>query len=114
MKIEGRGKALRIYIGESDSWHGRPLYQAIVRRLREEGFAGATVLRGIEGFGAHSRLHTARVLRMSEDLPVLIEVIDREDRIRGALPIVDEMVTEGLVTLEDVDVLFYRANEKKA
>jgi PII-like signaling protein len=110
VKIEGHGKALRIYIGESDSWHGRPLYQAIVKRLREEGLAGATVLRGIEGFGAHSRLHTARILRMSEDLPVLIEVIDREDRIRQLLPILDEMVTEGLVTLEDVDVIFYRAN----
>jgi uncharacterized protein len=113
VKIEGRGKALRVYIGESDSWHGRPLYQAIVKRLREEGLAGATVLRGVEGFGARSRLHTTRILRMSEDLPVLIEVIDREDRIRRALPILDEMVTEGLITLEDVDVLFYRANEKK-
>jgi uncharacterized protein len=112
VKIEGRRKALRIYIGESDTWHGRPLYQAIVRRLREEGLAGATVLRGIEGFGAHSRLHTARILRLSEDLPLVIEVVDREDRIRNALPILDEMVTEGLITLEDVDVLVYRANQK--
>jgi uncharacterized protein len=109
VKIEGHGKALRIYIGESDTWHGRPLYQAIVRRLREEGIAGATVLRGIEGFGAHSRLHTARILRLSEDLPLVIEVVDREDRIRSTLPILDEMVTEGLITLEDVDVLVYRA-----
>jgi uncharacterized protein len=112
VKIEGRRKALRIYIGESDTWHGRPLYQAIVRRLREEGLAGATVLRGIEGFGAHSRLHTARILRLSEDLPLVIEVVDREDRIQQTLPILDEMVTEGLITLEDVDVLVYRANEK--
>jgi uncharacterized protein len=112
VKIEGRRKALRIYIGESDTWHGRPLYQAIVRRLREEGLAGATVLRGIEGFGAHSRLHTARILRLSEDLPLVIEVVDREDRIGKMLPILDEMVTEGLITLEDVDVLVYRANEK--
>lgn len=109
MKIEGPGKILRVYIGESDTWQGRPLYQAIVRRLREQGIAGATVLRGIEGFGAHSRLHTARILRLSEDLPIVIEVVDREDRIRDVLPILDEMVTEGLVTIEDVDVLVYRA-----
>ncbi|GIU88995.1 MAG: hypothetical protein KatS3mg010_0094 [Acidimicrobiia bacterium] len=109
MKIEGAGKILRVYIGESDTWQGRPLYQAIVRRLREQGIAGATVLRGIEGFGAHSRLHTARILRLSEDLPIVIEVVDREDRIRDVLPILDEMVTEGLVTIEDVEVLVYRA-----
>jgi PII-like signaling protein len=112
VKIEGRGKALRIYIGESDTWHGRPLYQAIVRRLRAEGLAGATVLRGIEGFGAHSRLHTTRILRLSEDLPLVIEVVDREDRIRSTLPMLDEMVTEGLITLEDVEVLVYRAPEQ--
>jgi PII-like signaling protein len=110
VKIEGHQKALRIYIGESDTWHGRPLYQAIVRRLREEGLAGATVLRGIEGFGAHSRLHTTRILRLSQDLPLVIEVVDREDRVRQMLPILDEMVAEGLITLEDVDVLVYRAN----
>lgn len=109
MKIEGPGKILRVYIGESDTWQGRPLYQAIVRRLREQGIAGATVLRGIEGFGAHSRLHTARILRLSEDLPIVIEVVDREYRIRDVLPILDEMVTEGLVTIEDVEVLVYRA-----
>jgi PII-like signaling protein len=111
VKIEGPGKILRVHIGESDTWQGRPLYQAIVRRLREQGLAGATVLRGIEGFGAHSRLHTARILRLSEDLPIVIEVVDREDRIRDALPILDEMVTEGLVTIEDVEVLVYRAPE---
>lgn len=109
MKIEGPGKILRVHIGESDTWQGRPLYQVIVRRLREQGVAGATVLRGIEGFGAHSRLHTARILRLSEDLPIVIEVVDREDRIRDVLPILDEMVTEGLVTIEDVEVLVYRA-----
>jgi len=111
VKIEGPGKILRVYIGESDTWHGRPLYQAIVRRLREQGLAGATVLRGIEGFGAHSRLHTARILRLSDDLPIVIEVVDREDRVREVLPILDEMVTEGLVTIEDVEVLVYRAPE---
>jgi PII-like signaling protein len=112
VKIEGEGQLLRIFIGESDHWHGRPLYQAIVHRLREEGLAGATVLRGIEGFGAHSRLHTARILRLSEDLPVVIEVVDRADRIERVLPILDEMVPEGMVTLERVHVLMYRADAK--
>ena len=109
MKIEGQGKLLRIYIGESDRWDGAPLYQAIVRRLREEGLAGATVIRGIEGFGAHSRLHTARILRLSEDLPLLIEVVDQEERIQQVLPILEEMIPEGLVTLENVEILHYRA-----
>lgn len=111
MKIEGEGKLLRIFIGESDSWHGKPLYEAIVRRLRKEGLAGATVIRGIEGFGAHSRLHTARILRLSEDLPLVIEVVDQEDRIAKVMPILDEMVTEGLVTLERVEIVAYRAPE---
>jgi len=111
VRIEGRGKILRIFIGESDTWHGAPLYQAIVRRLREEGFAGATVLRGIEGFGAHSRIHTARILQLSADLPIIVEVVDRPERIERALPIIDEMVREGLVTLEDVDVVSYRSGE---
>jgi uncharacterized protein len=111
MRIEGLGKLLRIFIGESDTWHGKPLYEAIVRRLREEGLAGATVLRGIEGFGAHSRLHTARILRLSEDLPLLIEVVDKADAIEKVLPILDEMVTEGLVTMENVEIVKYRAEE---
>lgn len=114
MKIEGQGKLLRIFIGESDRWEGRPLYQAIVRRLREEGFAGATVIRGIEGFGAHSHLHTARILRLSEDLPLLIEVVDSEDRMQQLLPIIEEMIPEGLVTLENVEILAYRANRERA
>jgi uncharacterized protein len=109
VKLEGSGKLLRIFIGETDTWHGKPLYEAIVRRLREEGLAGATVLRGIEGFGAHSRLHTARILRLSEDLPLVIEVVDTEDKIQAILPVLDEMVTEGLVTLETVTVIAYRA-----
>jgi PII-like signaling protein len=114
MKIEGQGKLLRIFIGESDHWEGRPLYQAIVRRLREEGMAGATVIRGIEGFGAHSHLHTARILRLSEDLPLLIEVVDQADRIQRVLPILEEMIPEGLVTLENVEILAYRAGEPTA
>jgi uncharacterized protein len=109
MKIEGTGLLVRIYIGESDHWHGKPLYQAIVELLRERGLAGATVLRGIEGFGAKAHLHTTRLLRLSEDLPVLIEVVDQEDRIRAILPELDSMVGDGLITLEKVEVIAYRA-----
>jgi PII-like signaling protein len=111
VKIEGTtGLLARIYIGESDTWHGRPLYEAIVHLLRERGLAGATVLRGIEGFGAKAHLHTTRILRLSEDLPVLIEVVDQEDRLRAILPELDAMVADGLITLEKVEVLAYRAN----
>lgn len=109
MRLEGHGQLLRIFIGESDTWHGRPLYQALVQRFREDGLAGATVLRGIEGFGAKSHLHTARILRLSEDLPLVIEVVDTEDKITAFLPVLDEMVSDGLVTLERVQVLAYRA-----
>ena len=109
MKIEGVGLLVRIYIGESDHWHGKPLYQAIVELLRERRLAGATVLRGIEGFGANAHLHTTRLLRLSEDLPVLIEVVDQEDRIRAVLPELDSMVVDGLITLEKVEVIAYRA-----
>ncbi|SEH10557.1 DUF190 domain-containing protein [Thermoleophilum album] len=109
MRIEGPGKLLRIFIGESDRRGGKPLYQVIVETLREHGLAGATVLRGIEGFGAHSRLHTYRLLRLSEDLPIVIEVVDSEQRIDAVLPILDEMVEEGLVTLERVEVIAYRS-----
>ena len=111
MKIEGKGLLARIYIGESDRWHGRPLYEAIVHLLRERGIAGATVIRGIEGFGAKQHLHTTRILRLSEDLPVLIEVVDEEERLRAVLPELDAMVSEGLMTLERVEVLAYRANK---
>lgn len=110
MKIEGEGKLLRIFIGESDRWHGRPLYQAIVERVRQEGLAGATVIRGIEGFGADSRLHTARILRLSEDLPVLIEIVDSAEQIDRILPVLDEMVGEGMVTVERVEVIAYRGS----
>lgn len=109
MKLEGEGRLLRIFIGESDRWHGKPLYQAIVEHLRAEGIAGATVLRAIEGFGAKSHLHTSRILRLSEDLPLVIEVVDREEQIQRILPGLDEMVGEGLVTLERVEVITYRA-----
>jgi uncharacterized protein len=109
VKLEGEGKLLRIFIGESDKHGRKPLYQAIVEMLREEGMAGATVLRGIEGFGATSRLHTARILRLSEDLPIVIEVADTAERIEAIMPKIDEMVSEGMVTLERVEVVSYRA-----
>ena len=108
MKLEGEGKLLRLFIGESDTWHGKPLYQAIVERVRGDGLAGATVIRGIEGFGSSSRLHTSRILRLSEDLPVVIEIVDTAERIDAVLPVLDEMVSEGMVTVERVDVIAYR------
>ena len=109
MRLTGQGTLLRVFIGESDTWHGRPLYQAIVRRLREEGLAGATVLRAIEGFGAKSHLHTSRLLRLSEDLPLVIEVVDTAENIDRVLPLLDEMIGDGLVTLEKVQVVMCRA-----
>jgi uncharacterized protein len=114
MKLEGTGLLVRIYIGESDHWHGRPLYQAIVEFLREKHIAGATVLRGIEGFGARSRLHTTRILRLSEDLPILIEIVDEESRLRAILPELDAMVADGLITLEKVEVIAYRGTAPDA
>jgi hypothetical protein len=109
VRLEGEGTLLRVYIGELDKWEGRPLYEAIVLRARKVGLAGATVLRGPLGFGAHSRLHTAKILRLSEDLPVLIEIVDRAEKIEAFLPELDRMVADGLVTLEKVRVLTYRA-----
>lgn len=111
MKLEGTGLLVRIYLGESDTWHGRPLYQSIVERLRERGLAGATVLRGIEGFGARQHLHSTRILSLSQDLPILIEAVDTEEKVRGVLPDLDEMLGDGLITLEKVDVITYRAGE---
>ena len=113
MKIPEQGKLLRIFVGESDRWHHQPLYEAIVLKARELGLAGATVLRGPMGFGANSRLHTAKILRLSMDLPMVIEIVDTDDKIKQLLPHLEEMVLEGLVTLEDVQVLKYRANQGK-
>jgi PII-like signaling protein len=112
MKLEGEGKLLRLFIGESDTWHGKPLYQAIVERVRELGLAGATVLRGIEGFGADSRLHMSRILRLSEDLPVVIEIVDTPEQIDRVVPILDEMVGEGMLTLERVQIVSYRSSDE--
>jgi uncharacterized protein len=109
MKIPEEGYLLRIFIGESDKWHGRPLYEAIVVKARELHMAGATVLRGPMGFGAQIRLHTAKILRLSEDLPMVIEIVDSKEKLDELLPHIDEMVQEGLVTLERVQVIKYRA-----
>ena len=108
MQLPSEAQLLRIFIGESDKHHGRPLHEAIVRLAHEKGLAGATVLHGVMGFGAHSRVHTAKILRLSEDLPIVIEIVDQPDRIADFLPLVDEMIGEGLVTLEDVRVIAYR------
>jgi PII-like signaling protein len=107
--LEGEQWMARIFIGESDRWHGRPLADALVERLRKEGFAGATVLRGLAGFGARSVVHTAHLLELSQDLPLVIEVVDTEEHVKRLEPILDEMVADGLVTLEKVRVLRYKA-----
>lgn len=106
--MHGRAVWLRVYIGEADRWQGKPLHEAIVELFHTRGLAGATVLRGVEGFGAHSRIHTARILRMSEDLPLVIEAIDARERIEAILPSLDEMVGDGLVIQIEVDVISYR------
>jgi PII-like signaling protein len=114
MKLPEDGYLLRIFVGESDRWHGTPLYEAIVLKARELHLAGATVLRGQMGFGANSRLHTAKIMRLSEDLPMIIEIVDAKEKIDTLLPAIDAMVQEGLVTLEKVTVIKYRANAKPA
>lgn len=108
MRLEGEGELLRIFIGESDRHEGKPLFEAIVQLARKRGLAGATVLRGLEGFGAHSRVHTAKLLRLSEDLPIVIELVDKPDRIEAFLPDLDAMVVEGMITLEKVRIIKYR------
>jgi PII-like signaling protein len=113
MTLPSTGQILRIYIGESDRCHHQPLYESIVLKARETGLAGATVFRGAMGFGASSHLHTAKILRLSMDLPVLIEIVDTAEKIAGFLPFLDEVVTDGLVTLEDVRILKYRAGIAK-
>jgi PII-like signaling protein len=114
MKIPEEGYLLRVFIGESDHWHHQPLYEAIVLKARELHLAGATVLRGPMGFGAGSRIHTTKILRLSEDLPMVIEIVDSKEKIDELLPHIDQMVQEGLVTLEKVRVIKYRANGPKA
>ena len=111
MEVPRESVLLRIFIGESDRSGRQPLYEAIVLRAREMHLAGATVLRGPMGYGKSSRLHTAKILRLSEDLPMVIEIVDVEEKIHDFLPLLDEMVVEGLITLETVHVLRYRARE---
>ncbi|MCS7058483.1 MAG: DUF190 domain-containing protein [Meiothermus sp.] len=107
MKLQGEARLLRIFIGEADHWHGKPLHEAIVLEARRLGLAGASVFKGFQGYGAHSRIHSAKVLQLAEDLPVLVEIVDTEEKIREFLPALDRMVQEGLVTLEKVEVIRY-------
>jgi|SRR5581483_3973335 len=109
--LDGEQVLVRIFMGEGDKWHHQPLSTALLARLRKEGFAGATVFHGVAGFGAHSVMHTTHILRLSEDLPVLVEIVDTEERVQALLPILDEMVQEGLVTMEKVRVLKYSARK---
>lgn len=111
MKLFTEAKLLRVFIGESDKYEGRPLYQVIVERARERELAGATVLRGYIGFGANSRIHSARILRLSEDLPMVIEIVDEPERINEFAAELDTMIKEGLVTLENIQVIIYRHDE---
>jgi len=107
-RFEGDRTLMRIYIGESDKWHGKLLYEAIIELFRQEGFCGATVLRGIGGYGSSSRYHTVMILRLAEDLPVIIEVVEGSERIEQILPRFDEMLDGGLITLEKAHVILYR------
>jgi len=111
MILPKKGKLLRIFIGENDRHEGLPLYEWIVRQARENGLAGATVLRGLEGYGAHSRLHKAKILRLSSDLPLVVEIVDTEEKIQAFLPLIDDAVAEGLATVERVEVHFYRSGK---
>lgn len=113
MNIPGTSELLRIFIGESDRFHHQPLYEAIVMKAREMGMAGATVFRGAMGFGASSHLHTAKILRLSMDLPVLIEIVDAPEKIAGFLPFLDEVIKDGLVTIEQVRVVKYHGGVAK-
>jgi PII-like signaling protein len=113
MKIHRDAQLMRIFIGESDRWQGKPLYEAIIFKAREMGIAGATMLRGLMGFGAASRIHTAKILRLSEDLPIVIEIVDSHDKVAEFLPVVESMVQEGLITLETVKIIQYRASADK-
>jgi PII-like signaling protein len=111
MQIPEEAQLLRIFIGESDKWKGLPLYEAIILKAREMGIAGATMLRGLMGYGANSRIHTAKILRLSEDLPIVVEIVDGTEKISALLPMIQEMVGDGLVTLENVLVLQYRGGK---
>lgn len=111
MQLPEEAELLRIFVGENDTFGGRPLYEVIVYEARKRGMAGATVLRGVMGFGAHTRMHTAKVLRLSEELPMIIEIVDKPERIAEFLPELDRMIKEGLITLERARVLIYRPGQ---
>ena len=113
MKLPEQGLLLRIFIGESDKYKGMSLYEAIVLKARKLKMAGVTVTKGIMGFGAHSHLHSAKILSLSDDLPIIIEIVDTEDRINSLLPFLDEHIKDGMVTLEKVRVIKYRACERE-
>lgn len=107
------GQLLRIFIGESDRHEGLPLYEWLVRKAREHHMAGATVVRGLQGFGAHSRVHTAKILRLSQDLPIVIEIVDTKEKIDSFLTLVDAVIDEGIATLEEIHIHFYRAGKQE-
>ena len=111
-KFDGERTLMRIHIGESDKWHGKPLHEAIVELVRKEGFSGATVLRGVGGFGGSSTYHTDKILRLSQDLPIVVEIVEATERIEKILARLDEMVEGGLITLEKVRVILYRSARK--
>ena len=102
------GSLLRIFIGEDDKHEGMPLFEWIIQKARKHSLAGATVLRGLEGFGAHNRMHTAKILRLASDLPIVIEIVDAKDKIEAFIPVIDSAIAEGMVTIESVEVRFYR------
>lgn len=110
MRLPSEAKLLRIFIGEADKYEGKPLYEVIINLARQKGMAGATVIRGLMGFGAHTRMHTAKILRLSEDLPIVIEIVDEPEKIEAFLPEIDQMIREGLVTLEKIGVIAYRSD----
>ena len=110
-RFEGERTLMRIYVGESDRWHGKLLYEAIIQLFRQEGIGGATVLRGVGGYGSSSRYHTDKILRLSQDLPIIIEVVEYSERIEKLLPRLDEMVDGGMITLEKAHVILYRSKQ---
>ena len=110
--LTGEQVLVRVFIGKDDTWHGRPLFLALIDRLRQEGFAGATAFQGVAGFGPRSVMHTVHILRLSADLPILVEIVDTEERVEKLIPILDQMVDEGLVTMEKVRVLKYAPGKR--
>ncbi len=111
MIMPKEGKLLRIFVGETDRWDGRPLYEAIVLEARKRGLAGATVVKGFMGFGAHSRIHTAKLLELSQDLPIIVEIVDAADKIEAFVPELEKMVHDGMITIEPAQILLYRAKD---